>query len=65
MTAAGKAAFLQTIADGKGFIGTHSAAEPFHPLGNQEHGPARNLDDGAKLDDYTLRLGASLIKHDA
>ncbi len=51
MTAAGKAAFLQTIADGKGFIGTHSAAEPFHPLGNQEHGPARNLDDGAKLDD--------------
>jgi hypothetical protein len=51
MTAAGKAAFLQTIADGKGFIGTHSAAEPFHPLGNQEHGPVRNLDDGAKLDD--------------
>ena len=65
MTAAGKAAFLRAIADGKGFIGTHSAADTFHPPGNKEHGPARNVDDGDKLDDYTRMIGASFIKHDA
>ena len=65
MTAAGKAAFLQAIRDGKGFVGTHSASDTFHPPGNKGHGPARNQDDGDKLDDYTRMIGASFIKHDA
>ena len=65
MTAAGKAAFLKAIADGKGFVGTHSAADTFHPPGNKDYGPQRNQDDGDKLDGYTRMLGASFIKHDA
>jgi hypothetical protein len=43
MTAAGKAAFLQTIADGKGFIGTHSAADPFSPAGQSGSRPGPKL----------------------
>lgn len=65
MTSAGKAAFLAAIAEGKGFIGTHSASDTFHPPGNKDHGPARNRDDGENLDDYTRMIGASFIKHDA
>jgi type 1 glutamine amidotransferase len=65
MTAAGKATFLQAIRDGKGFVGTHSASDTFHPPGNKGHGPARNQDDGDNLDDYTRMIGASFIKHDA
>jgi hypothetical protein len=65
MTAACKAAFLQAIADGKGFIGTQSAGTTFHPPGNKKHDPARNLDAGAKLDHYTRMLGASCINRDA
>ena len=65
MTPAGKAAFLKAIYDGKGFVGTHSASDTFHPPGNKGHGPARNRDDGANIDDYTRMIGASFIKHDA
>ncbi len=65
MSAAGKAAFLKAIKDGKGFVGTHSASDTFHPPGNKGHGPARNLSDGDNLDDYTRMIGASFIKHDA
>lgn len=65
MTAAGKAAFLKAIADGKGFVGTHSATDTFHPPGNKDNGPARYQDDGDNLDDYTRMIGASFIKHDA
>ena len=65
MTPAGKTAFLKAIADGKGFIGTHSATDTFHPPGNKDNGPARYQDDGDNLDAYTRMIGASFIKHDA
>jgi uncharacterized protein len=65
MTPAGKAALLKAIAGGKGFIGTHSATDTFHSPGNKDHGPERNLDDGAKADDYVKMIGAEFIKHDA
>src|SRR5258706_10972665 len=65
MTAAGKAAFLKAIENGKGFVGIHSASDTFHPPGNKEYGPQRYLDDGAKRDPYTKMIGGSFIKHDA
>jgi uncharacterized protein len=65
MTPAGKQALLDAIAGGKGFVGTHSAADTFHAPGNKEHGPARNEPDGDKTDPYGKMLGGSFIKHDA
>ena len=65
MTPAGKAALLKAIADGKGFVGTHSAADTFHNAANKDHGAARYEPDGDKTDDYGKMLGASFIKHDA
>jgi uncharacterized protein len=63
MSKEGKAAFLQAIANGKGFIGTHSATDTFHSPGGAEHGPARNKDDGANIDPYTKMIGAEFIVH--
>ena len=65
MSAAGKAALLDAIANGKGFVGTHSAADTFHPPGNKDHGPARYVSDGDNADPYTKMIGTSFIKHDA
>jgi uncharacterized protein len=65
MSAAGKQALLDAVANGKGFVGTHSAADTFHVLSNKEHGPARYESDGDKTDAYGKMLGGSFIKHDA
>lgn len=64
LTAAGKAAFLKAIAEGKGFVGLHSAADTFHSPGNIEYGPARHVNDGDKADPYIKMLGGEFIKHD-
>lgn len=63
MSKEGKAAFLDAIAHGKGFIGTHSAADTFHSPGGKEHGAARYLDDGTNADPYIKMLGAEFIIH--
>jgi len=63
MTAAGKAAFLQAIEDGKGFIGTHSATDTFHSGGGKEHGPSRYQNDGDAADPYIKMIGAEFIVH--
>ncbi|MBL9203987.1 MAG: ThuA domain-containing protein [Opitutaceae bacterium] len=65
MTAEGKAAFLRAIEQGKGFVGTHSATDTFHPPGNKDHGPARFQSDGDRVDPYGKMIGASFIKHGA
>lgn len=65
MTPAGKAALFKAIAGGKGFIGTHSAADTFHSPGNKDHGPERFQLDGDKADDYVKMLGAEFIIHGA
>jgi type 1 glutamine amidotransferase len=65
MSPAGKQALLDAVNSGKGFVGTHSAADTFHAPGNQEHGPARYESDGDKTDPYGKMLGGSFIKHDA
>src|SRR5271155_2693043 len=63
MSKEGKAALLEAIANGKGFIGTHSATDTFHSPGGAEHGPARNKDDGANIDPYIEMIGGELILH--
>jgi uncharacterized protein len=65
MTAAGKQALLDAVAAGKGFVGTHSAADTFHTPANKDHGPARYEPEGDKADPYGKMLGGSFIKHDA
>jgi type 1 glutamine amidotransferase len=57
MTAAGKAAFLDAIKNGKGFIGTHSAADTFHSPGPREK------NNGENVDPYIAMLGGEFIIH--
>jgi hypothetical protein len=65
MTPAGKAALLKAVADGKGFIGTHSATDSFHSFGRNEHVPERFLADGENADPYIKMLGGEFIRHGA
>ncbi len=68
MTPAGKQAFLDAIAGGKGFVGLHSAADTFHTgetaatnTGQVRSWRYRNLGDQA--DPYVRMLGAEFIVH--
>jgi type 1 glutamine amidotransferase len=63
MTQEGKAALLDAIAHGKGFIGTHSATDTFHSPGGKEIGGARYIDDGTNADPYIKMLGGEFIIH--
>jgi type 1 glutamine amidotransferase len=65
MSPEGKKAFLDLIRQGKGFVGTHSAADTFHSPGNKGHTPERFIQDGDKADDYVKMLGAEFIVHGA
>ncbi len=59
MTPEGKRRFLDLIHDGKGFIGTHSAADTFD-TGGDRFDPRPQ-----PLDPYLSMLGAEFIAHDA
>jgi type 1 glutamine amidotransferase len=68
MSPAGKAALLDAIKHGKGFIGVHSAADTFHTDETAETDTNqartwryRNLGD--KADPYTQMLGGELMVH--
>ncbi len=68
MTPAGKAAFLEAIQNGKGFVGTHSAADTFHTgeTVNTNTSQARTWRyalNGEKADPYIRMLGGELIVH--
>jgi type 1 glutamine amidotransferase len=65
MSAEGKAAFLQAIKNGKGFIGTHSATDTFHSPGNEKPGAARYQNDGDSVDPYIAMIGGEFIMHGA
>jgi type 1 glutamine amidotransferase len=60
MSEEGKAAFLDAIKNGKGFVGTHSAADTFHPTEPRED---RFKAFGEKNDPYLLMLGGEFIRH--
>ena len=57
MSKAGKAAFLEAIHNGKGFIGTHSAEDTFHSPSD------RWVPDGDKADPYVKMIGGEFIIH--
>jgi type 1 glutamine amidotransferase len=67
MTEAGKAALLDAVKGGKGFIGTHSASDTFHsnPAEDGKSGahPSRYQNYGAKADEYIKMLGGEFIIH--
>jgi type 1 glutamine amidotransferase len=59
MTPEGKAALLDAIKKGKGFVGTHSATDTFHPTPDDRYRAF-----GDKVDPYIAMLGADFIHHD-
>ncbi len=65
MSPEGKAALFEYVKDGKGFIGTHSAADTFHTDNESKKGPDRYLNHGDKADAYVRFLGGEFIKHGA
>jgi type 1 glutamine amidotransferase len=63
MTAEGKAAFLQAIFEGKGFVGTHSATDTFHSPGGKDMKGDRFKNDGDNADPYIKMIGGEFIRH--
>lgn len=65
MSPEGKAAFLEAIENGKGFIGTHSAADTFHTNEGVEakDRTPRYHNYGDKSDPYIKMLGGEFIIH--
>jgi len=63
MTPEGKQAFIDYVASGKGFIGTHSAADTFHTHNNQPGTPERYRNFGEEADPYAKMLGGQFIVH--
>jgi type 1 glutamine amidotransferase len=63
MTEAGKAAFLEAIRNGKGFIGVHSASDTFHSPGNLNIDAARYKNDGTNVSPYIQMIGGEFIQH--
>ena len=57
MSAEGKAAFLDAIAKGKGFVAMHAGADTFHSPGD------RFQSSGEAIDPYIKMLGGEFIKH--
>jgi uncharacterized protein len=63
MSKEGKAAFLEAIHNGKGFIGSHCAADTFHSPSGHDGGPGRWQNDGDNADPYIQMLGGEFIIH--
>jgi|WetSurMetagenome_2_1015567.scaffolds.fasta_scaffold142352_2 uncharacterized protein len=64
MSAEGKAALLDAIEKGKGFIGIHSATDTFRSQAAPGEDPAQYHNDGDRTDPYIRMLGAEFITHD-
>jgi len=64
MTPEGKAAFLDAIYKGKGFVGTHSASDTFHTVA-PGGGFARNRIFGDQADPYIRMIGGEFVSHGA
>lgn len=65
MTPAGRQALFDFVRAGKGFIGTHSAADTFHTANESKKGPDRYLNHGEQADPYVRFLGGEFIIHGA
>jgi hypothetical protein len=65
MSPEGKAAFLDAIKNGKGYIGTHSASDTFHTEPDPADRSNRYITHGEASDPYIRMLGGEFIKHGA
>jgi type 1 glutamine amidotransferase len=69
MTPEGKAAFIDAVKRGKGFIGTHSATDTFHtgegPGFDTKERSQRYHNYGDKADPYVRMIGGGFIIHGA
>jgi type 1 glutamine amidotransferase len=67
MTPAGKAALIDAVKSGKGFVGTHSASDTFHSNPAEDEKSAAHVSRyknyGAQADDYIKMLGGEFIVH--
>ncbi|HVS72677.1 MAG TPA: ThuA domain-containing protein [Phycisphaerae bacterium] len=60
MTPEAKAALLKAIADGKGFVGIHSATDTFH---SKTHDRVVRSASGNEVDPYIAMLGGEFLGH--
>ena len=66
MPAGGKAALLDAVRAGKGFVGLHSATDSFHTLPDPPDRSNRHVTHGpAKVDPYIAMIGGEFIAHGA
>jgi type 1 glutamine amidotransferase len=65
MSPEGKQALFDYVRSGKGFLGTHSAADTFHTKNEAHKGPDRYLNHGEQADPYVRFLGGEFIIHGA
>ncbi len=65
MTHEGKAAFLDAIKAGKGFIGSHCATDTFHTAEESGEGKDRYVLHGDKADPYIQMIGGEFLSHGA
>jgi type 1 glutamine amidotransferase len=63
MTPAGKAALLEAIRKGKGFVGIHAANDSFHVQPDPPDKSSRFKAYGDKVDPYIAMLGGEFIRH--
>jgi type 1 glutamine amidotransferase len=56
----GKKAFLEAIAGGKGFVGSHCATDTFHSPGDRFQNSAKD-----QIDPYIAMIGGEFIRHGA
>lgn len=63
MSKEGKAAFLEAIRNGKGFVGSHSATDTFHTEPDTEDPANRYRNHGEAADPYIRMIGGEFIKH--
>lgn len=63
MTPAGKAALLEAIKQGKGFVGIHAANDSFHYQSVRGDRSERFVAHGPKVDPYIAMLGGEFIRH--
>jgi type 1 glutamine amidotransferase len=63
MTPEGKAAFLEAVRNGKGFLGSHSATDTFHTQPDPPDRSNRFINHGDAVDPYIAMIGGEFIKH--
>lgn len=63
MSPEGKAALLEAVRAGKGFLGTHSATDTFHTQPDPPDRSNRFVNHGDGVDPYIAMIGGEFIKH--